>query len=154
MRLKKFNENIDFDEEDFDEEEFPKVPMNFVKNVKMIDVDDWDKLISDTYGRPYSLQQQDGCKGRGIERITIPSDYNGDEYMHDNIPEVINGERRGVKFKVWLERDPKEPVDGRTDWTIGLFWDRNFYPDINTVANDLYEKGIIEAGSYVIDIDW
>ena len=61
----------------------------------------------------------------------------------------------GVNFKSWLKRDPKKKVgiDGST-CSIGLFWDRNFYPDIHEVANDLHKKGLIEAGDYVIDIDW
>jgi hypothetical protein len=35
-----------------------------------------------------------------------------------------------------------------------MFWERNFYPDTYTVANDLYDKGLIEAGDYIINIDW
>lgn len=129
--------------------------MCIIKNVKMIDVSDWDNLVSKTYGRPYSFQQQDGCKGRGIFDLTIPSKYTEDDDMYDSIPEVVNGDKMGVKFKVWLERDPKKPVGNETqDWMIGLFWDRNFYPDIETVANDLHKKGLIEAGKYKINIDW
>ena len=60
----------------------------------------------------------------------------------------------GVKFEKWLERDIKQSVEGRTDWYISLFWERNFYPNIQTVANDLHEKGLIEAGDYTINIDW
>jgi hypothetical protein len=32
------------------------------KTVQMISVQDWDKLVKETYGRPYSFQQQDDCK--------------------------------------------------------------------------------------------
>jgi hypothetical protein len=61
----------------------------------------------------------------------------------------------GVKFHKWLERDPNEPVGNVTNKTsIELWWERNFYPDIETVANDLYNNGLIEAGNYVINIDW
>lgn len=75
--------------------------------------------------------------------------------MHDKIPEKINGDIMGVKFDVWLKRDPKQPVGNEKEaWSIGLFWERNFYPDIHTVANNLYERGLIEAGDYSIDIDW
>lgn len=31
------------------------------KNVRVISVQDWDDLVEKTYGRPYNLQQQDGC---------------------------------------------------------------------------------------------
>jgi hypothetical protein len=58
-------------------------------------------------------------------------------------------------FKSWLERDPKQSVDGdSTDWRIGLFWERNFYPDISMIINDLYSKGLLDAGTYEIDINW
>lgn len=123
-----------------------------VKNVKMIDVNDWDDLISESYGKPYNFQQQNGCQERGTFELTIPSD-NNDENMNDEIPEIINGEVMGVKFEKWLNRDPKQPVNGSTE-DIKLWWERNFYPDIQTIANDLYKKGLIVAGEYVIKIDW
>lgn len=126
-----------------------------MKNVKLIEVGDWDNLVSSTYNRVYQFQQQCGCQERGIFNLTIPSKYTEDEEMHDTIPENVNGEEMGVKFKNWLERDPKQPlINQKNDWELGLFWERNFYPDIYTVANDLYEKGLIEAGEYIIHIDW
>ena len=124
-----------------------------VKNVKMMEVNAWDKLVVDTYERPYSFQQQNGCQCRGTFTLTIPSEFTDDENMHDEIPEVINGNIMGVKFDKWLARDPKQSING-DEMFIDLFWGRNFYPDIYTVANDLYEKNLIEAGTYVIDIDW
>jgi hypothetical protein len=126
------------------------------KTERVIQVQDWDRLVEETYGRPYRFQQQDGCKGRGVEHITIPSKYakEEDEEMNDSIPEEINGEEMGVKFAVWLAGDPKKPVGGKEEYLIRMFWERNFYPNIDVVANDLYEKGLIEAGSYTINIDW
>jgi len=147
------------------------------KNRKIIECFDWDKLVSETYGIPYCLQQQDGCQGRGNVTLTIP-DTDNDSEMHDKIPEVINNEyEMGVKFDVWLERDPKAPLNptnkefkachyywGKTEkdkikWKqdeshISMFYERNFYPDLQTVANDLHKKGLIEAGEYSIEIDW
>jgi hypothetical protein len=35
-----------------------------------------------------------------------------------------------------------------------MFWDRNFYPNVQMVANDLHKKGLLEAGEYSIRIDW
>lgn len=124
-------------------------------NKKVIDVSDWDKLVSDTYKRPYSFQQQEGCKERGTFELTIPSDISEDNDMHDSVPEIINGDQMGVKFSVWLARDPKEWNGKKEDKTfLDLFWDRNFYPDVHTLANDLHTKGLIKAGTYTIDIDW
>lgn len=111
---------------------------------KVIDVGDWDSLVQETYGRIYNLQQQDGCKERQRVRITIPDEAY--DYENGTIPEIVNGEEMGVSFEAWLERDPK---DGHSLW-----WNRNFYPDLQMVANDLYERDLIEAGDYVIDIDW
>lgn len=124
------------------------------KNVTLIEVDDWDKLVSETYNRPYSFQQQEGCKERGIFELDVPSDETADDIMNDEIPEIVNGEIMGVKFEKWLERDPNLPVGDGSYLDLELWWDRNFYPDINTVANDLYNKGLLRAGTYLINIDW
>lgn len=59
--------------------------MSIFRNEKVIDVSDWDCLVVDTYKRPYSFQQQDGCKERQRVRITIP-DHPYD-YENDAIPE-------------------------------------------------------------------
>tara|TARA_Y100000310_G_C20492810_1_gene720082 strand:+ start:419 stop:811 length:393 start_codon:yes stop_codon:yes gene_type:complete len=124
---------------------------------QMIEVHEWDKLVEETYGKPYSFQQQDGCKERGIFRLTIPDE--AEDFEQDTVPEIVNHEEMGVSFEAWLERDPKQPlVDGenieKEEWSIKLWWERNFYPDIQMIANDLYKKSIIEKGSYVIEIDW
>lgn len=123
---------------------------------KIIEVQDWDDLVVNTYGKPYNFQQQDGCQPRGTVEITIPSESHDDE-MNDSIPEKVNGKEIGVKFDVWLARDPKQLVqdtDGGAEWKTKLFWKRNFYPDLQTVANDLYIKGLIDKGDYIININW
>jgi hypothetical protein len=126
------------------------------QNTKIIDSDDLDDLVVQTYGRPYCFQQQEGCQSRGSVSITIPTEWN-DDFENDAIPEVVNGEEMGVSFKAWLERDPKQPLPGRDDQyssSLKLFWIRNFYPGLQTVCNDLHAKGLIEAGNYEIKIDW
>lgn len=129
--------------------------MDFVKKINLIEEGDWSRFVSKHYGRIYSFQQQNGCMGRGLYPITVPSDDDNEEYMNDSIPEEINGDNMGVKFKVWLERNPKQPLKDRAnDYKLRLFWERNFYPSIDTVINDLYEKGFIEAGEYYINIDF
>lgn len=147
------------------------------KNTRTIDVQDWDNLVQKTYNKPYSFQQQDGCQPRGVVYLTIPDKDYKEDRMNESIPEVINGNEMGVKFNVWLDRDPSEPLNpseseleecgyywGKSDkdvedWkkdkcNIEMFWERNFYPDLQTLANDLYDKGLIEAGDYGIKIDW
>ncbi len=128
------------------------------KNV--IDLSDWDELVTKTYGRPYQFQQQEGCQSRGQIDITIPEGLDEEDeydYPNDTIPEVVNGDEMGVKFEAWLARDPKQKLPGKDDkddFSLKLFWARNFYPNLQVVANDLYKKGLIDAGDYVIDIDW
>ena len=56
---------------------------------QVIDVGDWDNLVETTYGRPYSFQQQDGCKERQRVKITIPDEY-ADDYENDTVPEEVN----------------------------------------------------------------
>jgi hypothetical protein len=124
-----------------------------MKTKKVIEVSEWDAIVVKTYGRPYSLQQQDGCRGRGTERITVPSEAS--DYERDSVPEEVNDEEKGVSFAAWLARDPTKPLaDGRTDYSLGLWWDRNFYPDLQMVANDLWFKGLLDAGEHTILIDW
>lgn len=122
---------------------------------KVVDVSDWDALVEKTYGKPYSFQQQEGCKSRGTFDLTVPCKETEDEKMHEEIPEIVNGDVMGVKFESWLKRDVSKPVgDNKDSFSINLFWQRSFYPDIHILANDLYMKGLIESGKYVIDIDW
>lgn len=120
---------------------------------RVVDVNDWDDLVKTVYGKPYSFQQQDGCKERQTVYITVP-DHPYD-FENDEIPEVINGAAMGVSFKAWLARDPNvwngKDEDARS---VDMFWERNFYPDVSMIANDLHAKGLIEAGDYAINIDW
>lgn len=143
------------------------------KNVRVIRVQDWDRLVIDTYGKPYSFQQQDGCKSRGVAHISTHDDYIED-FENDTVPEIINGDEMGVSFKAWLEKDPKAPLNpsekelkscnyyyggSKESWKkdkhhIELFWGRNFYPHVSMIAKDLYDKGLLEEGEYTINIDW
>ncbi len=129
--------------------------MKYFKNVNYIHVSDWDGLIKETYGKPYSFQQQDGCQSAGIFAFTVPIEETHDNEMHDNIPIVLNGEKMGVKFKTWLDANPEQPFFDNTQWWKNeLFWERNFYPDIYTLIDDLHKKGLIDKGEYIMDISW
>lgn len=123
-----------------------------MKTVKLIEVQEWDKLVQDTYGKPYKFQQQDGCKDRGVESLTVPAPYEEEEEgeYDEDYPEP-------VKFQDWLTRDPKEPnhkLKYDQGWMLEMWWERNFYPDVQAIANDLHSKGLLEAGDYFINIDW
>ena len=141
------------------------------------------------YGKIYDFQQQDGCKVDGLYPLSVPCDTDED-LMNSSVPELINHNEMGVKFKTWLDRDVKAPLNPtgeelynskyfsyppdspfhlkccgyatvedftkkfgtreefenrwkESESNIDLFWARNFYPDVNTLANDLYEKGLL-----------
>lgn len=122
---------------------------------KIIDVSDWDKLVTKTYGRPYNFQQQDGCKDRGLVELIVPGEAS--DYENDTVLEIVNGPEQGVSFAAWLARDPKQKLpdpNEQEDYCLDLWWARNFYPDVQMVANDLHAKGLLEAGEYSIDIYW
>lgn len=123
--------------------------------MRYVDVHDWDKFVKQVYKRPYNFQQQQGCQSRGTRMLEVPPTYNDDSEMNDTIPEEVNGAQMGVKFAVWLARDPKQPMANQnSDFHLELFWDRNFYPCIEAVAQDLYNRGLLEPGEYCINIDW
>lgn len=122
------------------------------RDVKVIDCSVWDLLVRETYEKPYALQQQDGCMPRGNINIRIPDESYDDE-MNDTIPVDVQSEVMGVKFDVWKNTGPNE-FNFEFEWESRLFWKRNFYPDLQTVANDLHNKGLIEAGDYMIVVDW
>jgi hypothetical protein len=115
------------------------------EKVNMVDVGDWDALVEETYGKPYSFQQQDGCKPRGVEHFSVPNHYPWD-YENDTLPYKINGEEMGVSFKEWLSTNPTAYKD--------IFWERNFYLALEILADDLYQRGLIPEGEYTINVDW
>lgn len=123
------------------------------KTKQVIDVSDWDALVKKTYGRPYDFQQQDDSQDRGLRFVTVP--YKAFDYKNDTVPEEINGAEMGVSFAAWLARDPGEwngdPEDASN---LDMFWERNFYPELQMVANDLHSKGLLPEGEYTINIDW
>lgn len=128
-----------------------------IKTKKVIEVQDWNKLVEETYGRPYDFQQQDGCKGRGVFEFSVPNEETCD-FENDFVPEVVNGDEMGVSFAAWLARDPKQKLNTEDEWDreygLDLWWTRNFYPDVSMIINDLHKKGLLEVGEYIINIDW
>lgn len=116
--------------------------------IKQIDEGTLSKLVSETYGRPYQFQQQEGCMQRGVRYVTIPTE--GEDY-DDSGDYTVNGKDMGVSFETWKST----PIKQRSpDYLNDIFWERNFYPNLDMVLNDLHAKGLIEAGDYQINIDW
>lgn len=124
------------------------------ENVKVIQVGDWNELVKKTYGKPYNYQQTYDCLPRGVYSLSVYDDEDfDDEYEGETVPDKINGSDMGVDFKLWLARDVSE-WNGSERYDKELFWERNFYPHCQTLANDLCKKGLIEAGEYKINVDW
>ena len=125
-------------------------------NKKVIDCSDWDDLVQKTYNKPYCFQQQDGCQSRGNITIDI-SKEEIEDYYDLEIPFKINGNVMGVNFNTWLNTTVEEINEKHPESYKGqniLWWDRNFYPNLQIIANDMCRKGLIESGEYMIDIDW
>lgn len=112
------------------------------RTVKIFKLREWNDLVSSIYKKRYSFQQQDGCKEKGIFYFQIPiwkedyEDYKPSEFEKEDI--------MGVSFKSWLEHDSSEKLN----------WDRNFYPHVSMIIDNLYNKGILKEGEYAIDINW
>ena len=130
-----------------------------IRTINMIHCADWDEEVKATYKRPYCFQQQDGCQSRGVRFLTVPaltiSILVGKDEFPDTVPEEVNHPQMGVNFCSWRTRDPTEPLSGdESNFALKLWWERNFYPPLQDVANDLYDRGILPAGEYGINIDW
>jgi hypothetical protein len=127
-----------------------------IKTLNVIPLSEWDTLVKQTYGRPYSFQQQDGCQPRGLFHFEVPVEEPFD-HERTTIPEEVNGPEMGVSFAAWLARDPQQKLAHPNyckDYETELWWERNFYPAFWMVANDLCAKGLIAPGEYAIEIDW
>lgn len=125
------------------------------EDVKLTDCCDWDNLIQEVYSRPYCLQQQNGGQERGIIRLTVP---NNNWYKYtDKVTEDAGTKEMGVSLYRWLMRDPTKPLSGRSgdkQWKIDMWYDCHFYPHVQELANDLHKIGCLDAGNYIIHINW
>lgn len=128
------------------------------KEIFEVSVHDFDALVTAHYGKIYSFQQQDGCKERQVVKFILPIEE-PENYDVDEEKEVatlsnieINGNEMGVKFDTWKSRVGKFFLDN--DFHEKLWWERNFYPNVEMILNDLHSKGILENGELRIDIDW
>lgn len=126
-----------------------------IQNKKVVEVSEWDRLVEEVYGKPYNFQQQDGCKSRGTHDLGVPTGW---ETTGDDEEYELDGNWDYVPLKVWISKDPKTFPEGeeydKYEWQRNIFWERDFYPDIDEIADDLYKRGLLKEGSYLINIDW
>jgi hypothetical protein len=110
--------------------------------IKQIDDSDLDDLVQKVYGKPYTFQQQNGCQERGTRNITVPESIFEDDVVN-TISEAIEDDSGGVSFADWLAADPNDPIFGEEEWEREMLFQRNVYPPLEYVVNDLYAKGLI-----------
>lgn len=97
----------------------------------------FSKYVSELYGRPYNLQQQgDMLAQESAVALVVPEleDWNEDPSLEE-----------------WLAATP--PVSA-ADYIDTMRWERQFYPSLEAVANDLHARGLLDAGRYIIHVSW
>lgn len=123
------------------------------QNLRVIENYKWSEFISSVYNLPYNYQQQNECQNTNFE-FNIPNDLEEEDLGSDSIPYEVNGKDECVKFDVWVNsklEDISKNFEYESDAVI--FYNRNFYPSIFQILNDLYNRGLIEEGDYLIRID-
>ena len=121
--------------------------------IKQIDDSNLTKVVQKEYGKPYCFQQQDGCQPRGTIHLSVPA-FTYDREEFNSITEAIKEDAYGVSFEDWLAADPNDPIFGEEVWEREMTFQRNVYPRLEYLINDIHAKGLIEAGEYQILIDW
>lgn len=123
------------------------------ENLRVIENYKWNEFISSIYNLPYNYQQQNDRQNTNFE-FNIPNDLEEEDLGSDSIPYEVNGEDECVKFDTWKNSDFEE-IGKNFEYEVEtkLFYERNFYPSIFQILNDLYNRGLIEEGDYLIRID-
>lgn len=117
-------------------------------NVRYVDHLNFNDLVKDTYNKIYSLQQTYGGWDRQSFNFTATKNGKFAEGLPTKINEDDWGE--GIDFKTWLNT----PCPKNCSFSEELFWERNFHPYFDDLVLDLCQKGLIEEGDYVMNIDW
>lgn len=145
-----------------------------IETVHKIWESEFSDLVSEVYGRPYRLQQQGDCYAQDsiIEITATEEDYPDDWVPYED----------EITLEKWLSADPNAPIRNprydqyrelalqhpgkgyekleKDEWegpgttTHDLYWEREFYPPLEDLVNDLCKKGKIPAGDYVIHVWW
>lgn len=104
----------------------------------------FSKYVTEHYGRPYKLQQQGDMLAQGsYVQITVP-----DEEAWDENPTLAEWQ---------AATPPGEHPEGGYDPNVStenMRWERDYYPSLEVVANDLHAKGLLDAGEYLIRVYW
>lgn len=126
-----------------------------MKAVVMIDEAEFSELVTRTYQRPYRLQQQLGCMPSGT-LIEFATPTTADATFYGDVESC----QPAVTFNEWLMANPQAPAPGDDEYTSTkyanlhreLYWERDFYPPLKDVVNDLHTRGLLPAADYIIYI--
>jgi hypothetical protein len=113
-----------------------------MSSYKLLKAQQWDKLVQNTYGKPYRLYAQVPYSKAYHWQWFYPGSIKPDEsYLStDIIDEYDNW--WGVQFDAWVAK----PNTGQGD----NYWHSKCYPTLAAVAHDLLQKGLIsEQGHFI-----
>lgn len=110
---------------------------------------DFSKLVSETYGRPYRLQQGSSS----------PEYMMGQEEVR--IVDVPTSAQRTDEddertFEEWRDADATKP-EALKDWEWNILWERaehHKWAPLEPLVNDLFARGLLVKGRYVIRAWW
>ena len=105
--------------------------------IRQVSDTDFDNLVMETYGKSYAIQQQEGCRDRGVIYISVPPlyDINVNEYP-DTIEQAIDEDMYGVRWEDWLAVNPNDERLGEEDWEREMALQRNVYPPMHDLINE------------------
>lgn len=115
------------------------------KTVTLIDEGEFSRLVSKTYQRPYSFQQQGSMMGQDtIWEFSLPLRYEpDDEYGYNDW--------EGPSLLEWCTT-PIGEFD--SEWKAKLHWHREYYPEFEAVIDDMHKRGLIPDGDYALHVQW
>lgn len=115
-----------------------------IQDVRLIEEREFSALVTRVYGRPYRLQQNMMLGQDTIYPLTVPE------------PEPVD-ESHEPSFAEWASQDPDLDADGhpwRHAWEKEIWWEREFYPPFSALVNDLYERGHLPMGTFMLHVWW
>ena len=108
-----------------------------MQTVKIMSDYEWDKIVQNTYNKPYVFQQQDGCKDRITEYIKVP-EYERFKGKHlkvnfmscDDESDIDSTTSQNSKIKRILDKISESggiEIEEPTTWQEEIRRDRSLY---------------------------
>ena len=134
-----------------------------IKSWQVIDEQEFSEMVSELYGRPYSLQQAEELGQDSIRQVDSEDEVSEEEqqafeaWRDRELNNVPNS--RYEFYKELHERDPATyPLlpatlsEGEIGWDT--WWEREFSPPLQPLINDLCERGKLPRGRYRMHVQW